>query len=453
MRLQQDVNAPQRTLNDLPEFNFTWEDIDGGKYIPKIVDFSLEHGSIFRFRIEQLNGPLTGIMLVGPDANRFVFNTQRQAFSHEQGWTPILGGMVGRGLINMDDPDHAVHRKMWNPAFTTDVMQAYIPVLHRIIAQKIETYAQQPHINTHVESQEITFDVAAAALAGIQQGPVLDRLRALFWRMLHADDINSEDDYLAMMSEVQGEMVPMLIGLIEERRSRPPSTKDVLSQIVHAEFEDGSKLDNIQILGHLNVLLLAGHETTTSLSSWLIYQLATLEDHWAELQTEVDEVLADIPIGQTDAGFPADKLRKLVKLENFIKETGRLYSPVFQVPRILLEDVVYEDVLIPAGTRARLSLAATHMNPEIFSQPESFDPERFAPPRREDRARPYSLVTFGGGPRMCIGINFAMFEVKILAAQILRHYQLEAVSRPDKVHVGYWNSAPKYPLEVAFRPR
>ncbi|MEM8859631.1 MAG: cytochrome P450 [Chloroflexota bacterium] len=442
-----------RTISDLPEFVFTWEDIDSGAYIPDIVDFSLEHGSIFRFRIEQLNGPLTGIFLVGPEANRFVFHTQRQAFSHEQGWTPILGGMVGRGLINMDDPDHAVHRKMWNPAFTNEVMRAYIPVLHDIIAQKLDNFASKPFINTHVESQEITFDVAAAALAGIQQGPVLDRLRELFWRMLHADDINSDEQFMQMMSEVQGEMVPMLIGLIEERRSRPPSTQDVLSQIVHAEFDDGSKLDNVQILGHLNVLLLAGHETTTSLSAWLIYQLATLEDHWAELQAEVDEVFADVPIGRTDIVFTADKLRKLVKLENFIKETGRLYSPVFQVPRITLEEVEYEGVKIPAGTRARLSLAATHMNPEIFSQPEAFDPERFAPPRREDRAKPYSLVTFGGGPRVCIGINFATIEVKVLTALILRHYQIEAKSRPEKVHVGYWNSAPKYPLEVVFKPR
>ena len=248
-------------------------------------------------------------------------------------------------------------------------------------------------------------------------------------------------------------MVPMLIGLIEERRSRPPSTQDVLSQIVHAEFEDGSKLDNVQILGHLNVLLLAGHETTTSLSAWLIYQLATLEDHWAELQAEVDEALADIPIGRTDMPFTAEQLRKLNKLENFIKETGRLYSPVFQVPRVTLQEVEYNGVKIPAGIKTRLSLAATHMNPEIFSEPETFDPERFAAPRREDRAKPYSLVTFGGGPRICIGINFATIEVKVLTAHILRHYQLEAKSRPEKVHIGYWNSAPKYPLEVTFKSR
>ena len=295
--------------------------------------------------------------------------------------------------------------------------------------------------------------MAAAALAGIEQGSRLDRLRELFWRMLHADDINSEEAYLQMMSEVQTEMLPMLLGLIEERRNRPASTQDVLSQIVHAEFEDGSKLDNVQILGHLNILLIAGHETTTTLSAWLIYQLATLQDHWAVLQAEVDEVMADIPIGRTDLSPTKEMLSKLDKLENFIKETGRLYSPVFQVPRVTHEDVEYNGVTIPAGTRVRLSLAGSHMNPEIFADPDSFDPDRFAPPRREDRARPYSLVTFGGGPRICIGINFAQIEVKVLAAHMLRHYKIAPHSQPDKVHIGYWNSQPKYPLEVSFEKR
>ena len=206
-------------------------------------------------------------------------------------------------------------------------------------------------------------------------------------------------------------------------------------------------------MGHLNILLLAGHETTTTLSAWLIYQLASLTDHWDVLQAEVDEALADIPIGETGTSPTPEMLRQLPQLENFIKETGRLYSPVFQVPRVTLQDVEYEGVRIPAGTRVRLSLAGTHMNPEIFADPEHFDPQRFASPRREDRARPYSLVTFGGGPRICIGINFATIEVKVLAAQILRHYRLTPRSRPEKVHVGYWNSQPKYPLEVAFEKR
>ncbi|MFK7800579.1 MAG: cytochrome P450 [Anaerolineae bacterium] len=442
-----------REITDLPEFVVSWQHVNDGSFIGRIVDFTQKHGPIFRFRLDDPAQDLSGLYMVGPEANRFVFHTGRQHFSHDHGWTPILGAMVGRGLINMDDPDHAIHRKMWNPAFTNDVMQAYTPLIHQIIEQKIAKFAAQPFVNTQKESQEITFDVAAAALAGIEQGAVLDRLRELFWRMLHAEDINSQDDFLQMMSEVQSEMVPTLLGLIHERRSQPASTRDVLSQIVHAEFEDGTKLDDAQILGHLNILLIAGHETTTAMSAWLIYQLATLDEQWASLQAEVDEAMAEITIGRTDIPFTADMLRQLPKLENFIKETGRLFAPVFQVPRVTLTETEFAGYRIPAKTPVRLSLAATHMHPEVFSNPTEFDPDRFAAPRKEDRARPYSLVTFGGGPRICIGINFATIEVKVLAAHILRHYRLEAKPIPEKMHLGYWNSGPKYPLEVGFEPR
>ena len=442
-----------KEITALPELSLRWSHVDDGSFIPRVVDFSLKHGPIFRFCLADSLEDLRGIYLVGPEANRFVFHTGRQCFSHDQGWTPILGNMIGRGLINMDDPDHAIHRKMWSPAFTNDVMLAYIALLHQIVEKKVAKFASQPLVNVYKESQEITFDVAAAALAGIEPGDTLNRLRELFWRMLHSDDINSEDEYLQMMSEVQGEMLPTLLRLIHERRSQPPSTKDVLSQIVHAEFEDGSKLDDAQILGHLNILLIAGHETTTTMSAWMIYQMATLPDHWARLQAEVDEALADIPIGRTDMPFTAEMLRKLPQLENFIKETGRLFAPVFQVPRVTLSETEYAGYRIPAGVRVRLSLAGTHMHPEVFANPNEFDPDRFAPPRREDRARPYSLVTFGGGPRICIGINFATIEIKVLAAHILRHYRLEAQPIPEKLHLGYWNSGPKFPLEVKFLPR
>lgn len=440
-----------KEINTLPEFQIDWDDVNNGRFIPSIVNYSLEHGPIFRFQGE--DATFNGLILVGPEANRFVFHTGRHHFSHERGWTPILGNMVGRGLINMDDPDHAAHRKLWNPAFTNNVMLAYIPVLHKIISQKLKRFATLPFINTHTESQEITFDVAAAALAGIEEGEQLDRLRAFFWRMLHGEGIETDEAYQAMMAEVQAEMLPMLLGMIHSRRENRPNQRDVLSEIVHATFEDGSRLQDSEILGHLNVLLLAGHETTTTLSAWLIYQLASLPDHWEQLQAEVDAALSDIPIGETDQVPTPEMLRQMPRLDNFIKETGRLYSPVFQVPRFTSSETEFGGYRIPADTRVRLSLAGTHMHPEIFAEPERFDPDRFAEPRREDRARPYSLVTFGGGPRICIGLNFATIEVKVLAAQILRHYRLTPHSTPEKVHVGYWNSLPRYPLEVTFLDR
>jgi cytochrome P450 len=106
------------------------------------------------------------------------------------------------------------------------------------------------------------------------------------------------------------------------------------------------------------------------------------------------------------------------------------------VPRGVVREVEFAGYTIPVGTLVRLGLAACHRLPDVFANPDAFDPQRFAPPREEDRRVPYSLVTFGGGPRLCIGINFANIEVKALAAHVLRHYHLEPASADPPVQVG-----------------
>ncbi|MEM7798291.1 MAG: cytochrome P450 [Chloroflexota bacterium] len=445
-----------REITDLPIFEYGWEeDVISGQYVSRCAAFAREHGPIFRFQVRHT--AIYGVHMVGPEANRFVFHTHRQHFSHEKGWTPIVGELVGRGLLNMDDPDHAQHRSLWNPAFASEVMEGYIPVVHQIIRETLQRWSSEPEVMVHKESQAITFDVAAAALAGITQPEHLAKLRHIFWVILHGLDGESDITVFEQIDQLQQELLSLLLGTIQARRRTPPNrdgpVSDVLSQIVHARFEDGRQLDDIEILGHLNVLLLAGHETTTSLSAWILYLLATMPEHWDELQQEVDEVLADIAIGDEAKVPTTAQIRKLVRIDNFIKEVGRVYPPVFQVPRVTLSACEFNGVEIPAETRVRLQLAAAHQLPDVFQDPLTFDPARFERPRREDRATPYSLVTFGGGPRICIGISFATIEVKVLAAQVLRHYRLSAPVNQTLLHCGHYNAVPKFDLRVAFGKR
>ncbi|MDJ0752251.1 MAG: cytochrome P450 [Ardenticatenaceae bacterium] len=438
-------------LTDLPLLHLPADVYLTGRLPRLAADFAMAHGPIFRYEVDFQSA----VMMVGPEANRFVMHTGRHHFSHEQGWTPIVGEMAGQGLLNMDDPPHAAHRKMWNPAFTAAYLQTYIPVMHQVIQERVSGWSGRGFINAHQESQEITFDIAAAALGGLTRGPDMDQLREMFWMMLHGFDADTPEEFWTRLTTVRGRVTQMLLGLISERRLMDPeaAATDVLGLIVHARDDDGRPLSDIEILGHLNILLIAGHETTTSLSAWLMHKLATETEWRHKLRAEVDEVLADIPIGDTARSIPVEAIAKMTQLEYFIKEVGRLYPPVFMVPRGTLSDFVFHDTVIPKGTNVRLNLAASHLLPDSFSEPEHFDPLRFAPPRREDRATPYSLVTFGGGPRVCIGLNFAMIEVKVLAAHLLRHYEVEIPADSSPTHGGYWTALPINGLPVSFAPR
>lgn len=430
-----------KSFAEIPAVYFTGDEIMTGQFPTLQARVAVERGPIFKWPV--LEGPEAGhdfVFMVGPEANRFVLHTHRDHFSHDLGWTPIIGDMMGKGLLNMDDPEHARHRKMWNPAFTSACMEAYLPVIHQVIADRTRSWPDRGVVDVYHEAREITFDAAAAALAGFRRGPEVDRLRELFYILLYGAGptvAETYDDFIHRALAARSELGATLLRLIAERRAMPEDEqpRDVLGMIVRARDEQGRALSDEQVLGHLNILLVAGHETTTTLSAWMLYLLATQP----EQRRRVEEELAAV-LHQAEGSLPVGAIRNLKLLDNFVKETGRLYSPVINVPRGVIKEFEFGGYTVPAGTPLRLALAACHRLPHVFANPDVFDPDRFAPPREEDKRQQYALVTFGGGPRICIGINFAQVEVKALAAHVLRHYELEPVTNQHPVHAGHWTA-------------
>lgn len=447
------TQSGNKGIADLPVLPWDEGAIWSGRLSMQLARMAVEHGPIFRQVVDVgADRGLQLVYLVGPEANRFVMHTHRDHFSHEQGWTPVLGEFFGQGLLNMDDPLHARHRKMWNPAFTAASMAAYLPLMWQVIERRTATWPARGEVELYEEARGITFDIAVAALAGGQPGGGVDAMRERFYLLLHGFDADEQtwDEFMETTMRAQRELVELLLALIAERRAQPEAqqSRDVLGTILQARDEDGSALSDEQVLAHLNILLVAGHETTTSLAAWTLYLLATLATHYQRVDAEV----AALPLG-ADGTIPLDTLRAAPALDAFVRETGRLYAPVHIVPRGVVKDVEFAGYTIPAGTQVRLALSASHFLPHVFANPQEFDPERFAPPRQEDRRHPYTLVTFGGGPRVCIGINFAQVEVKALAAHVLRTYRIEADMDPDATNTGYITAVPSRPLRLRAMPR
>ncbi len=132
----------------------------------------------------------------------------------------------------------------------------------------------------------------------------------------------------------------------------------------------------------------------------------------------------------TKADPDLEDIKRLKVLDNALSEAERLYPPVANGPRGVVEDFVFNGYHVPEGTLAFYSIVASHMLPDLFANPTAFDPDRFASPCEEHKKHPYALVGFGGGPRICIGINFAQVEIKAMVSHILRNYTLTLV--PDQ---------------------
>ena len=420
------------TLEDIPYVTLP-EDYQSnpGRFLARMYQ---EHGPIFRTRTDWWQDV---VYLVGPEANRFVLASNRLKFSHRAGWGQFFGVIetYGDGLLTMDGPEHDQHRRMMNPAFTISYMDRYLPLMNRIIRERTATWLERGEVDVFEEARKITFDVAAEALVGLKTGPEVDRFREIFFSLIMLGQDGDQDgkDYNTRLAELQRELYDLLLPKIHQRREQP--TDDVLGMLVQARDDQGNALSDEQLIAHTNILLVAGHETSTSLSAWLLYLLSQNPEYAQRVLDEQDTLLA------RDAAPTLEVVKRMKLLEHALSEAERLYPPVSNGPRGVLEDFEFGGYHVPVGTHVFYSIAGAHNIPTIFANPDRFDPDRFAAPREEHKT-PYALVGFGGGPRICIGINFAQVEIKALLSHLLRNYQLELMPNQQIVQMYMPTSMP-----------
>ena len=372
----------------------------------------------------------------------------RQKFSNYVGWSNVFQvvDMFGRGLLSMDGEEHDQHRKMMNPAFTFSYMGRYLPLMNRIIREHVATWTQSEEVDLYEEMRKITFAVAAEALTSLKPGEEIDQFRNLFVRIIMLGGmVDSDEEYQQQLGQLHSELHALLLPKIEERRRHP--TDDIFGLLVQARDGEGKAMSDEQLIAHINILLVAGHETSTSLSAWLLYLLNQHPEYTRRILDEQDGILGPDP--KTEPGLEAIKRMKV--LDNGLSEAERLYPPVPNGPRGVVEDFEFHGYHVPAGTPAFYSILASHMLPELFANPTLFDPDRFAPPREEHKKHPYALVGFGGGPRICIGINFAQVEIKALVSHILRNYNMELVPGQEITQMYSVTGAPMNGIRMRVR--
>ena len=194
-----------------------------------------------------------------------------------------------------------------------------------------------------------------------------------------------------------------------------------------------------QLRDEVMTIYLAGHETTAAALSWGWYLLSKNPDAARKVRDEVSYVLK--------GRWPSlEDLPALVYTRMVIDETLRLYPPAWVVSRKAVEDDEMGGYRITAHSRLMLSPYVTHRRADLWENPEGFDPQRFAPGNGDGRQR-YAYYPFGGGPRQCIGNNFALMEATLVLSAVAQRYQLalvpgqEVSAKPKatlRPHPGIW---------------
>jgi cytochrome P450 len=212
-------------------------------------------------------------------------------------------------------------------------------------------------------------------------------------------------------------MDKIAFGIMQQRRQTNEDLGDLLSLLVAAKDEEtGEGMSDQQLRDEVMSFLIAGHETSTDALSWVWYLLSQYPDVEHRLHSELDSVLADrVPT--------TDDLPLLPYTRMVVDESIRLYPPVWQLMRRAREEDVIDGYRIPAGTTLFWSQYLLHRHPAFWSDPERFDPERFLDEHAAKRDR-FAYAPFGGGPRICLGSNFAMTEMLLILATIAQKYRL-----------------------------
>jgi cytochrome P450 len=191
--------------------------------------------------------------------------------------------------------------------------------------------------------------------------------------------------------------------------------EDLFSVLCHAESENGHRFSDEDIVNHMIFTLMAAHDTSTITVAMMAYHLGK-HPHWQDRARAESQVL-----GRDAIDF--DDLERLPALDVVMKETLRCNAPVGVLARETVKDTELLGHYIPARTRVLAAIYPTQRMEPWWNDPDTFDPDRFAEPRREDKSHRYAWAPFGGGAHKCIGLHFGGMEVKAIMHQILLRYQ------------------------------
>ncbi|XP_046450542.1 cytochrome P450 4c3-like [Daphnia pulex] len=203
--------------------------------------------------------------------------------------------------------------------------------------------------------------------------------------------------------------------------SRPKERLAFLDLLMVKASEENSDMNDEVLRNEVSTFMAAGLDSTAVAFNWFLYLIAKHPDHQKLVTDELDLIFGD-----SDRPVTAQDLTRLKYLECCIKETLRLYPPFPAVSRYLSEDVQSGGYTLPRGLTVVINIFAAHHDPTVFSDPDAFKPERFLPENSFDR-HPYAFIPFSAGPRNCIAQKYAMMELKVCLANILRRLKFSLV--------------------------
>jgi cytochrome P450 family 135 len=355
----------------------------------------------------------------------------------------ILGPVLGkRSVLLADGDEHLRRRRLMLPFFHGDSVRRYGDVVGEIVDDEVARWPRGEPIQLHPRMQAITLEVILRAVIGVSDPERLVVLRLALRRIVELD---SGVLYMWVFPRLgavgrwkrqlrwQAEAEALLMEEIATRRAASDLAErtDVLSLLISAEHEDGTRMDDEDLRDQLLTMLLAGHETTATGLAWALERLVRHHD-------------------SMDAAVEAAVTGDDAVLDAVVKETLRIRPVIPDVARYVAAPVEMAGHRLPAGVTVMPSIALVHWG-DAYPDAAAFRPERWL---AEEEPSPLAWIPFGGGRRRCLGAAFATFEMRTVLRHVLRTVRLEQVGTGNEpIKPAHITLVPKHGARVVVRER
>jgi cytochrome P450 len=339
--------------------------------------------------------------------------------------------LLGEGLLTSEGQAHLRQRRLIQPAFHRDRLESYSATMTEHASRLRDRWIDGSGIDAAQEMMRLTLGIVGETLFGTdveaqapEVGRALTAVMQTFWMTMLPFFDRLERlpiPALARGRRARADLDRIIYGMIAERRRRPEDRGDLLSMLLMAQDleGDGSGMTDRQVRDEAMTIFLAGHETTANALSWTWYLLNEHPDVEARLHDELDRVLA--------GRLPTmDDVPKLPFVEQIVTESMRLYPPAWIIGRRALVPYKIDTYLIPARSILVFSPYIIQRDRRWFAEPDRFMPQRWTPELKASLPQ-FAYMPFGGGPRRCIGDQFAWTELILVVSTIAQRWKLRLV--------------------------
>jgi cytochrome P450 len=396
------------------------------KYFDQFGDtFSLKIGKTKHVILSRDNG-----------VAEYILQKNHKNYQKSELQTKFISKYLGKGLLTANGDFWLKQRRLIQPAFHKQKMNQLIQNMQQTIIAELKDLPEDKPVALFPIMNQLAFNVVSKSLFHIVVEEKMSRLKVIINDVQNFLIKEIRLPYKAFWFKISGQIkkhqklaleTDVIIREIIERRIKSEEKhNDLLDMLLETRYEDtGEAMSTQQLIDEIKILFIAGHETSANAMTFTLHLLG----NHPEIQQKIFDELTEIE-SQTDD--IVEQLQKMNYTNAVINESMRLYPPAWITDRENIQDDAFLGYHIKEKTLIGVSFYELHRNPKYWDNPSEFNPERFLGEQKKESYKYF--YPFGAGPRMCIGLGFAMYEMSLTLSYIIRKYSVTSAAKEIQIN-------------------